>query len=322
MRLIVPVAWACWAILLGALLVLAALDARTGRTPEVGAGAGVAALGAGFALLIGVGALLYWFASRQSTAGVVGVAVVLGWSTIVLVAGPVQGAFESWQYDRDQARVGDFLVPALQPMAGAIEARDCATLTSLLAGQPAPAGEDRAGHDLLAYAVLAVRDREGDPACVRAILESGASPDATRMPGGSDLLNYLIIDGRPPARETLLLLLAHGADPNALDPSTGAAPLRSAGASLEVVRALVEAGADVDYVPPSGTPALLGFVAQQHWEAAVYLVEEGADIEWSRDGLSLDYYLRSWKDGVYGAQPEGWDELREALAVRGKTIPR
>ena len=116
-----------------------------------------------------------------------------------------------------------------------------------------------------------------------------------------------------------MLLLQHGADPNAVDPVTHETPIRAAGESPRVVRALVEAGADIDRVQPDGVTALVHYVGGRQWESARYLVESGARLDVRNEqGLSLDYYLQDWKESVFGDHPEGWDRVREAIAARQK----
>jgi hypothetical protein len=78
----------------------------------------------------------------------------------------------------------------------------------------------------------------------------------------------------------------------------------------------------MDRIQSNGVTALVDFVAGRHWESARYLVERGARLDVANEnGLSLDYYLESWKDSVFGEHPEGWDRLRAAIAGRGEGLP-
>ena len=55
----------------------------------------------------------------------------------------------------------------------------------------------------------------------------------------------------------------------------------------------------------------------QQWDSALYLIRQGADLEVTNpDGLSVDYYLREFKDSVYGLHPDGWNRVRAAALVR------
>ena len=249
-------------------------------------------------------------------------AALLGFFVIMLVIQPIGKAFLQWSFARAQARVGEFRDPVLRPLAEAIRAGDAATLTRLLGGKPPPPGQDRAGHDLLGYALVALRESKGPLDCLRALLEAGSDANIAGLPDGLAPIHFMIVDPTPGGREAVHLLLEFGADPNAVDPITGDTPIRGSGDSLDLVRALVEAGADMDRIQANGVTALVDFVARRHWESARFLVERGARLDVANeDGLSLDYYLKDWKDSVYGEHPEGWDRLREAIAARGKTLP-
>jgi ankyrin repeat protein len=113
------------------------------------------------------------------------------------------------------------------------------------------------------------------------------------------------------------LLLEHKADPNLRDPITGNTPLNSVSGDAEVVRMLVEAGADIDALQPSGLPPVVGFISTRDWDSAIYLINKGARLDLKNaDGLSVDYWLEQWKESVYGEHPEGWDRVRQAIAAR------
>jgi len=321
---LVPLAWTCWAILLGAVLVSTVWVVRdTEPTPEVGPEFGWLVIACLYVLVIGAGGVLYAFTQIESLGGVLTMAVLLGFPVVILIAEPTVRAYQEWSFNRRCARVGKFRDPALRTMAEAIRAGDSAALRQLLGGAPPPPGRDRAGHDLFGYALAALRDRKQSLDCVRALLEVGSDPVATRMPDGRAPIHYMIVDITPSGREAVRLLLNHGADPNAVDPITGDTPLRGAGDSPELVRALVEAGADVDRIQANGVTVLVDFVAERNWESAHYLVERGARLDVvNEDGPSLDYYLKDWKDSVFGEHPEGWDRLRAAIAARREGKPR
>ena len=143
------------------------------------------------------------------------------WPLVVLVGRPLVLAYDNWVLEREEARTGDFADPTLRAMARAISGNDIPTLTRLLKGRTPPSGKDAAGNDLLAYALILVRDKHGNAAPVRAVLEAGADPRSTRMATGADVLNYMLLGSSPAADETVRLLLDHGADPNAVDALTG-----------------------------------------------------------------------------------------------------
>lgn len=320
-RLLIPLAWTLLGVLAVAALVAfaMALTDRT-RSPEASSGLGVMAA----VLLLVLVAILAVFvnmaARRQSPAGLIALTLVLAWPLVVLVARPAVLAHKRQAVEREEGRVGDFTDPATRPMAQAIAAGDTATLLRLLGGQPPPTGRDRAGNDLLAYAVLMVRDRQGGTGALRVLLDAGADPRRSRVSDTLDVVNFIIRGSSPTALEALQLLLEHGADPNAVDAETGKTPIAGTYRQPEMIRALVEHRADIDRVQPNGVPAIVDIIATQEWESALYLVEKHADLDvQSADGLSVDYYLKSWKDSVFGEHPEGWDRVRDAIAKRRAT---
>ncbi|WP_237492813.1 ankyrin repeat domain-containing protein [Streptomyces sp. YIM 132580] len=83
----------------------------------------------------------------------------------------------------------------------------------------------------------------GDAALIRARLDGGASPDAPVRQGGARPLHLAASWGKA---ETVAALLAHGAEADAHD-EEGHTPLwyAACGADVGMVRALIQAGADV-----------------------------------------------------------------------------
>jgi hypothetical protein len=268
--------------------------------------------------LLAVAAVFLTIAARkQSPTALIAIAVVLAWPLISMIAHPAIIAYKERRFARAEASVGDFADPALKAMAAATRSNDAATLRHLLKGQPPPAGKDRAGNDLLVYALVLVRDREGKAEPVRALLDAGADPRKSRTPRGEDLVNFIIYGRTPDTVETLRMLLEHGADPNAIDPQSGKTPIATVYNQPDLVRVLVDHGADIDRIQPGGVPAVVDLIGTQQWDSALYLIEKGANLDLKNErGLSVDYYLNDWKDSVFGERPEGWDRVREAIATR------
>ena len=109
-----------------------------------------------------------------------------------------------------------------------------------------------------------------DPACVRLLLEYGASPR------GKNALKHML-DCED--AEGLRLLLAAGADPNELNPQ-GDTALHWAvgrGRSVEIVANLLDAGAAVDARRRDGRTAYALAVRSGQTEAAKLLESGGAD---------------------------------------------
>lgn len=319
-RFLPPLAWTLWALLLvGLFYGLFRVSTERTSSPEAGRGVGVLVIGV---LIIGVaiaGGLLHLAIRKQSTTGILTIAVILGWPIFLFVASPVVKAIKERSFSNELARVGDFADATLASMAQAIASSDTATLARLLNGQAPPAGKDRDGNDLLAYALVAARDRRGTLAPVRVLLDAGANPRLTRMGSGQDLINFMVLGLTPEGREVVRLLLERGADPNIRDPQGEKTPLGSVSGDLEAVRLLVEHGADINALQYGGVTPLVSFISQRDWESALYLIGKGANLDVrNADGLSVDYYLNDWKESVYGDHPEGWDRVRAAIAARRK----
>jgi hypothetical protein len=286
-------------------------------SPEAGRGLGVFAVLFVLAILAVMAWMLLLASRKQSTGGLITLTILLAYPLVMLVAQPVVQAYKRWSFAKEEARNGSFDDPTLQAIAQAISSNDTLTLRRLLNGKAPPDGRDRAGNDILAYALYMVRDKQGSAEPVRVLLEAGADPRKSRTANGDDVVNYMVFGGSDAAREAMRLLLEHGADPNAVDPQTGHTPIRSIYNEPQILRALVDHGADIDRIQPDGVPAIVHLISTRQWDSALYVIEKGAKLDVvNADGLSVDYYLNDWKESVYGEHPAGWDSVRAAIAKR------
>jgi hypothetical protein len=314
--ILIKIDWSLW----GALAILAiysVIKMATERSSPEGRGLGGLAALLLIVLLAGSAAAITVAMRKQSQTGLVTMAVLMAWPLVFLVADPLIKAKRARGYAAAEASVGDFKDPALASIARAIAQNDTATLARLLNGQRPPSGKDRAGNDLLAYSLVLVREKAGSASPVRALLDAGADPRATRMGSGEDVVSYMVFGRSPDAAEAMRLLLGRGADPNAVDSQSGNTPLGTVSDNPEIVRALVDGGADIDRLQSDGTPAVVRFIGTRQWDSALYLVQKGANLDLANShGLSVDYYLNDWKESVFGDHPEGWDKVRAAIAAR------
>ena len=318
-RILVPLAWTFWGALVLLLLYgLFRVSTDRSTSPEAGRGLGVMVV---VVLLVVVGLLglgLHVAIRRQWNHGLLVMMVVLAYPIVMLIAMPVVSAWKTRSFEMEYARVGDFPDPGLAAMAQAISTNDTTALAQLLGGKAPPEGVDRAGNNLLAFALVFARDRRGFAAPVRVLLESGADPRQARIgETNQDVLNFMVLGMTEVGAEIVKLLINHKADVNARDPVAGKTPLGSVSGSLEIVQLLVENGAEIDALQYNGITPLVGFISTREWDSALYLVEKGANLDIANaDGLSVDYYLKDWKESVYGEHPEGWDRVRAAIAAR------
>lgn len=317
-RVLVPLCWTLWSALLVVVLYwLVKVSTERTSSPEAGRGLGIFAVLLVAALLAVCAVFLTVAARKQSPTALVTIAVVLAWPLVSMIAHPAIIAYKERRFASAAASIGDFRDPALKAMADAVRSNDAAAIRQLLKGQPRPPGKDRAGNDLLVYAVVLVRARQGFAEPVRALLDAGADPRTSRTPRGEDLVNFILYGQSPAAVEALRLRLEHGADPNAIDPQSGKTPIGTVYNRPEMVRVLAEHGADIDRIQPGGVPAVVELIGTRQWDSALYLIDKGANLDAKNaHGLSIDYYLNDWKDSVHGEHPEGWDRVREAIATR------
>lgn len=323
MKILLIVAWALWAVLVSAALygVVATMLERQ-SAPEVGSGFGLMVTIPLLAVVLALGALLYWLQGSGSQTGMIVLTALMALPVALMVARPLVLGFNDWRFAQEASRVGDFGDPVARAIAAAVREGDSAALAQRLAAGAPLRAKDRAGNDLLAFALIALMDGNTTADCIRALLDAGYDPRLARTARGEDPLNALILGANAEVTKAYRFLIERGADPNAVDPVTGDTPLANAGSQIEIVRALVDAGAEMDRIQPDGTTALIRFVAARHWGAAIFLVERGArlDIE-SANGLSLGYYDEKWA-AMYGAEAvEGWTRLQRALEKRRAAVP-
>jgi uncharacterized protein len=143
--------------------------------------------------------------------------------------------------------------------------------------------------------VLMTAARTGNPEAIRALLAHGAAVDAKESSYGETALMWAASENHPEAAK---VLLEHGADVNARSnpleyskdrfglegvmtilPHGHWTPLMFAArqGSLAAARVLAAAHADLNLTDPDGTTALVLAIINAHYDAAVMLLDQGAD---------------------------------------------
>lgn len=163
-------------------------------------------------------------------------------------------------------------------------------LSLLLDGGADPLWANAEGETALMLAA-----RSGNLEAARTLLKAGADVNATEHWGGQNALMWATAQGQ---LEMMQLLIDHGADldqtgkaqlwdrritsePRPKDMNKGGfAPLHYAARQgcLDCLKILVEAGADLNVTDPDRVSALNLALINVHFDAAAYLIEEGADI--------------------------------------------
>jgi uncharacterized protein len=121
---------------------------------------------------------------------------------------------------------------------------------------------------------LTAAARKGDLAAVLTFLAQGADPSVKESRGGDTLLHLAAESGNP---DLVRWLIEHGADPNTTN-NAGATALDLAAGKrdLEVVRCLVEHGAEL-YEPEGSFTLLHGAALSGNAELVHWLLERGFD---------------------------------------------
>jgi ankyrin repeat protein len=173
----------------------------------------------------------------------------------------------------------------------AAERNDAAAITELLAG-----GAEIDARDLRGRTALLVATHDNRVDAARALIEAGADVNAK---DGLEDSPYLYAGARGHL-EILKMTLAHGADLKSTNRYGGTALIpASERGHVEKVRTLIAAGVDVDHVHNLGWTALLEAVilgdgGARHQDIVRLLVEAGADPSLAdRDGVTPLQHARA-----------------------------
>ena len=177
------------------------------------------------------------------------------------------------------------------PLSLAATNGDAATIEMLV-----DAGADANGALPEGETALMTASRTGNPAAVTVLLDHGANVNAKEQWQGETALMWAAAQGHAPV---VTLLARRGADVNARSKvlqfpkfnfngstmvstpmprgSMTALMLAARQGALDSVRALAEAGADLNLADPDGTSALVMAIVNVHFDVAALLIEKGAD---------------------------------------------
>ncbi|MGE3579451.1 MAG: ankyrin repeat domain-containing protein [Vicinamibacterales bacterium] len=236
--------------------------------------------------------------------------VILARKVDVNVAEPDGSTALHWAAHRGDAALVDLLLQAgakaavvnaygVAPLALAVESGNAAVVSRLLkagadANLPSTGGE----------MPLMTAARLGNAAAVTALLEHGAVVNATESTRGQSALMWAAAEGHA---DVIRLLVQKGADINLVSRGPNVPKDITEGASIykrvaprvdpfkavqfavraghtEAVKALVEAGANVNEETVNGMSLLTLAIANAAYEAASYLIDAGADVNHAKPG--------------------------------------
>lgn len=231
--------------------------------------------------------LLFLAARTSSLALAAGsLAVAMAPVGYVYLGRPLYQMREVSRYLNTPNQFGD---PRLQTLAAAIDAGDPAAVRAAAregADWNALLQGNITDTTILGYAVAAVAEKGSPVPLVEALLDAGADPNTALLYGEPLLRGTMLFAGKPNTLAVAKLLLERGANPN--PPGDSAAPLPQAGSDPELVKLLLKHGANVNS-EDHGYTAAYRFASSRRWDAAILLVEAGADIDYREpDGNTLE----------------------------------
>lgn len=230
---------------------------------------------------------------------------------------------DGYRYARERAAEADgsahFDSPGMQQIAAAVHAGDLDALRRLLPAQDAHIDEVGPGHrtalDVAVDRFMWART-DGNLAVIDYLLEQGADPNV-RAAGRKPLITETDVIVTAPI---FRMLMAHGADPNAVDlkgQPVLSNVLHGYGEETELVRLLLEAGADPNKHGVEGGMPLARAAQRMHWASCLLLLEHGADPNLPETAAfweHFDYNAASYRK--YRDAPSEFVALSQHPAIR------
>jgi ankyrin repeat protein len=269
---------------------------------------------------------------------------LLAWCTLAGAADTTTPLLEA-AYRGDVARVSELIragadvneanIFGATPMSQAALRGDTAVIRLLL-----KAGADPESANAEGETALMIVARTGNVEAAKLLLKAGADVHAREKWGGQTALIWAAAQNQP---EMIRLLVSKGAEvdarsavrdwPRRMTAEERPKDMNRGGMSallfaardghIEAVRALIEAGAALDFTDPDGSTALMLALMNGHWDTAQLLIEAGADIHlwdwWGQTPLYLAVDMHTLPAGARTELPTmdkatGLDLIRLLLA--------
>ena len=323
-KLLLIIAWALFAA-----DVVIAIGGFASNKGGDAAGRGMAsALGlvAVVCLLMG-GAALFFSGRAHSWLGVIASCLPMAIPLAIIFGSDVHSAFHNLGVWNSNRKVGQYPEPAQRELAKAIEAGDLPSLRRILATHPNLNGHDEAGIDLLRYAVMQINGETPDGTyesrveAVRLLLEAGMDPNQSKdIYGGSTFAGLASQVGNRASAETFRVFLEHGANPDVLG-TYRQALLFHVWENVDSLRLLLDHGANINIRDDAGNTPLLYFVWNGRWDAALLMLERGADLQvQNKEGMTVDLSLdngpKERSERLKEPLPDGYHRFKTALQHR------
>jgi len=199
----------------------------------------------------------------------------------------VYGSVEMQLHQDKSGNPTRFRGGATQELEAAIVRNDAAAVAAA-AGRADLKQKSLDGSGILTFALRELEKHPGPPDVLKALLAAGAKPNDKQLE--MPLMVAIQVSSKT-GPEPVKVLLDAGADPNLRgsfgDPNWFMATAGSV--DIEILRMLLDRGADISVMKPDHTNALSQAAASQNWPAALLLLQRG--IEWKklRTPMGLDF---------------------------------
>lgn len=280
-RALLIAAWVVFAVDLVFVFAMLFGDSRGQDAAGRGMQQGMGILGLVIVAIAAAG--LYFGGRAHLWWAVAGLFVVLAIPFLIYGSSQIDRMVRDRRYEAYQRKIGAYPDPSQRALAKAIAAGDLGAMRAILAGHPNLSGRDAADYDLLSYAVSQAGgidskvDIDTAVEAVRLLLDAGMDANGGQFPNGDGAFKSVTCGLPEPSSARLFaVFLEHGANPNAL--VLNQPTIFRIGNAPDSLRLLLDHGAGIESRDRDGNTPLLYYVMHSQWDAALLLLDRGADI--------------------------------------------